>query len=276
MNSYKRYFPILLITTIFIVMYFQVIVKMIHEWSSNDNYSHGFLIPFIAGYIIWENREKLRDIKISPSNSGLLLFILSIAFFIITNIGAEVFTMRASMILVIFSSVIFVAGWELARAVFLPVSYLIFMIPFPAIIWNKIAFPLKIFATKCAVDLIKLIGITVFSEGNIIHLSNTILEVVDACSGLRSLTSLIALSAAFALLSKLSTPKKIIVFLSAIPIAILLNIVRLTSTAVLARHYGPDVAHGFLHDFSGIVVFIVAFILLFSINTIFVKFEKVD
>lgn len=250
----------------FIALYYHVIYKMAHDWSIDDNYSHGFLIPVISGYLIWQNRKKLSELPVKPSNAGLVLLLLSILFFIAAHVGAELFTMRFSMILVILSAIVFLAGWAMAKALLLPVGYLVFMIPLPAIIWNKIAFPLKLFATKIAVLVIKAISIPVYSEGNIIYLANTTLEVVDACSGLRSLTSLLALGAAFALLSDHSRLKKIILFFSAIPIAIIVNIFRLSSTAVLAKFFGAKVAEGFLHDISGVIIFILALTLMYMIH----------
>jgi len=265
-KEYRRFIPLSIASICFLILYYQVIYQMILDWANDDNYSHGFLIPVIAGYLIWQDRERLSDIHIKPSNSGIIFLILSLLFFIITNIGAELFTMRFSMLLVILSMVVYFAGWEFGKALSLPVAYLVFMIPLPAILWNKIAFPLKLFATKIAVGVIAFLGITVYGEGNIIHLSNTTLEVVDACSGLRSLTSLLALSAAFALITDHSKLKKFIIFISAIPIAILVNIFRLSATAVLAKSYGPQVAQGFLHEASGIIVFIIAFLLLYAVH----------
>ncbi|WP_459925922.1 exosortase/archaeosortase family protein [Desulfatiferula olefinivorans] len=265
--QYKHLVPILIFIGCFVLLYFDTIVGMIHDWDTNDNYSHGYLIPFITAYLIWKEKEILAAMPIKPSNMGLMCLVGSLLFFVITNIGAELFTMRFSMILVLLSGVYFLMGIDIVRVVFLPIIYLIFMIPFPAIIWNKIAFPLKMFATKIAVMVIQLLQIPVFNEGNIIHLSNTTLEVVDACSGLRSLVSLLALSAAFTLISEHpSKIRKAILFLSAVPIAIFLNIFRLSLTAVLAKIYGPQVAQGFLHDISGIIVFIAALGLLMILN----------
>lgn len=275
MNStnpkYIRYLPYALIGFSFFALYNHVIYKMVLDWSTDDNYSHGFLIPIIAAYVIWQKREKLAELPLRPSNTGLILLLLSFMFFTAAYVGAELFTMRFSMILVILSTIVFLAGWAHMKMLIWPVGYLIFMIPLPAIIWNKIAFPLKLFATKFAVETIKMLSIPVYSEGNIIYLANTTLEVVDACSGLRSLTSLLALSAAFALISDHSRIKKLLLFLSAIPIAIFVNVVRLSCTAILARHFGAQVAEGFLHEMSGIVIFFLALILVYLIHSLLLR-----
>jgi exosortase len=189
-------------------------------------------------------------------------------------IGAELFTMRVSMIIVLLGLVIYMAGWQFAKHLSLPIAYLIFMIPLPGIIWNKIAFPLKLFATKISTALIQWLGIAVYREGNIIHLSNTTLQVVDACSGLRSMTSLLALSAAFALITSNTTSRKWLLFFSAIPIAIFVNVIRLTTTAILSEHFGNQVAQGFLHKASGILIFTLALILLFGVHTLLLKLPK--
>jgi exosortase len=257
----------------FLALYHHVIYKMVLDWSIDANYSHGFLIPFISGYLIWQNRKRLAQVEMAPASSGLILLIVSLLFFVATYLGAELFTMRLSMLLVMLSAIILLAGWPLAKALFLPIIYLLFMIPLPAIIWNKIAFPLKLFATKMAVSVIQALNIPVYGEGNIIHLANTTLEVVDACSGLRSLTSLLALSAAFALITKHSKGEKLVLFLSAIPIAIIVNIFRLSATAVMARYYGARVAQGFLHELSGIIIFSLALILTYSVHLILNKID---
>lgn len=273
-HNVKQYLPIGMVGLSFIALYYQVIYEMVRDWSVDDNYSHGFLIPVISAYLIWQNRKKLAETPLNPSNSGLVLLILSVMFFTATYVGAELFTMRLSMILVILSAIVFLAGWAHMKALLSPVGYLIFMIPLPALIWNKIAFPLKLFATMAAVETIKAFHIPVFSEGNIIYLANTTLEVVDACSGLRSLTSLLALSAAFAFISDHTRPKKIILFLSAVPIAIFVNVFRLSATAVLARYFGPQVAEGFLHEMSGILVFFIALSLMYLIHLLLIRIGK--
>jgi len=266
--------PVAVLAAAFAALYYDVIAKMVNDWIIDDNYSHGFLIPPIAGYLIWQKRNGLSKAFDFPSNMGLLFLAGGLLVFLVGKLGAELFTMRFSMLIVIWSLVLFMAGWRIGRQTFIPISYLGFMIPLPAIIWNQIAFPLKLFATALAANAISLIGIPIFREGNILHLSNTTLEVVDACSGLRSLTSLLALSGAFALITQHSFVKKWILFLSAVPIAILVNIIRLTGTAALAHKYGEKVAQGFLHEFSGIIIFVLAILFLYLVHVLLQKSTK--
>jgi exosortase len=272
----RRNLAIALAALSFAVLFHQVIYEMVLDWYSNENYSHGFLIPFISGYLIWQDRRRLSGLPIKPHNSGFFMLVFSCLFFMAANIGAELFTTRLSLLMILFSSAVFLAGWPMARALSCPIGYLIFMIPLPAIIWNKIAFPLKLFATHMAVCAISAANIPVFGEGNIIHLANTTLQVVDACSGLRSLTSLLALSAAFALITNHSKVKKVVLFLSAVPIAILLNIVRLFMTAVLASRFGPQVAQGFLHELSGLLVFSLALVLTYLVHLLLLRMKGHD
>ncbi|SPD74984.1 conserved membrane hypothetical protein [uncultured Desulfobacterium sp.] len=271
----KTWLSIIILVFSFFGLYHDIIFKLVQDWISDDNYSHGFLIPIIAAYLVWQRKERLSIIQARPSNAGMIIFLGGLFIFLFSYIGAELFTMRFSMLIVIFGLVAFLMGIEFGKAALIPVAYLVFMIPIPAIIWNKLAFPLKLFATKMAVGTIGLLNIPVYREGNIIHLSNTTLQVVDACSGMRSLASLLALSAAFAFITNHSKTRKWLLFISAIPIAIFLNIVRLSVTAVLAQHYGPQSAEGFLHEFSGLFVFAFAILCLYLVHAALQKLSPV-
>jgi exosortase len=266
LNPKAAYISLGLLILSFAALYYHVILKMGMDWLKDDNYSHGFLIPVISGYLIWQGRERLSKISIRPSNSGLILLASGLIIFLVGQVGAELFTMRFSILVVIWALVVYLAGWEMGLATSIPIAYLAFMIPIPAIIWNKIAFPLKLFATRIAASAIGLLSVPVYREGNILHLANTTLEVADACSGLRSLTSLLAISAAFALITDHSRARKWVLFLSAVPIAILVNVIRLTATAVLASRYGEQVAQGFLHESSGILVFFLAIFFVYLVH----------
>ncbi len=263
-----------LLALVFAWLFQNTLSELIADWSTNDNYSHGFLIPFISGYMIWQKRDRLAEAPKRTNFWALGLVGAGVLFHLAGNVGAELFIMRFSLVVMVAGLVGYLFGLRVLREVAVPVAYLIFMIPLPAIIWNKIAFPLQLFAAKLTADVVRLIGISILREGNILHLANTSLEVVDACSGLRSLTSLLALAAAFAYISPLRNWSKWILFLSAVPIAVFVNIVRLTATAVMAHHIGEEAAQGFLHDMSGMLVFGLAFVLVFAFSAILSKAEN--
>lgn len=254
-----------------LALYYPFIQKMVHDWGENANYSHGYLIPFISAYMIWALRGQFQDIEVKPSSWGLALIVLGLVQLFIAKVGSEFFLQRTSIIVVLFGLSIFFFGGRFTRFIWLPLAYLVFMIPLPAIVWNRIAFPMQLFSSAITETVVRLLGMPILREGNVLHLPQTTLEVVDACSGLRSLTTMLALSAAFTFVVNQSAWKKWALFLSAFPIAILVNIIRLTATAILASWYGGEVAQGFLHDFSGMLVFAAGIALLIGVQTLLSK-----
>jgi exosortase len=249
-----------------LVLYLPFLKKLVADWGTNDDYSHGYFIPFLSAYFIYSLRDELSKIAVKTSNAGLFILLAGLGQLIIAKIGSEDFLQRTSLIIVLLGLVLFFLGWQYFKKLFLPLGYLIFMVPLPAIVWNKIAFPMQLFASYLTEKVVSLLGIPVYREGNVMHLAQTTLEVVAACSGLRSLVTMFALSGALAFVSTLPTKKKWVLFLSAAPIAIFANITRLTVTALLATKYGSDAAQGFLHEFSGILVFLLGLGLLISVN----------
>lgn len=274
-QTFSKYFPLVLLSAAFLLLFMHTLTKLVGDWSTDDNYSHGFFIPFITGYMIWQRKEQLVQFKPQPHQLGLVFLILGMLLHVAGNIGAELFTMRFAMIVTIWGISVYIFGLPISKQILVPIAYLIFMIPIPSIVWNKIAFPLQLFAASLTTHLVDAIGIPILREGNILTLPNTTLEVVDACSGLRSLTSLLALSGAFAYLTQLRVFLKWILFLAAIPIAVAVNIFRLSTTAMMARWFGPQAAQGFLHEMSGILVFIVAFVLLLGVYALLKKMETI-
>jgi exosortase len=245
-----------------LVLYYPVVAELVRDWIVDDNYSHGFLIPVVSLFLVWRKREKLRSIPSGSSGMGLLVLIFGLLMLIVGSIAVEFLTQRLSLLVVIFGLLLYLGGRRLAGEFFFPLLYLSFMIPVPYIIYYSVSFPLELLASRWTTWVVQLMGIPIIREGNILYLESTTLQVIDACSGLRSLISLSALAAAMGYLTQRTIPKGLILFLTAVPVAIAANVLRLSVTAVLASLHGEQVAQGFLHQFSGIVVFIFAIICL--------------
>ena len=298
----KPYWRAFAIISAILFTYAAVLVKLSSNWWSDENYSHGLLVPFIIGYILWLQRDKL---VAEPKRGATLLggLVVAMALFAlwIGVAGAELFSQRMSLVLLIAGVVIYFWGWRLLRLIWVPLALLVLAIPIPAIIFNKIAFPLQLFASRCAVWSMSMLGIPVLRQGNVIELKplNSFdtrkLEVVEACSGIRSLMTLVTLAVVFAYFThpRSDEPtgnggtkrgrfgwlrsygfwRSTILVISAVPIAILTNASRVSGTGILSHYYGTQVADGFFHSFSGWAIYIVAFLLLFGVGWILDRFK---
>lgn len=256
------------------LVYFDIISQMAHVWSVNDDYSHGFLVPLVSGYFFWMGKDKIGSTLAKPANWGLIIVLLGVAQLLLGSLASEYFTQRTSMVVVTAGAVIFAVGWEAFKAMRLSILYLLLMVPIPAIVYDSLTIPLKLLVAKISVNGLVMLGYPVMREGNILVLPNVTLEVADACSGLRSLMSLIALSVAFAFLFHKPGWKRWFLIFSALPIAVFTNIMRVFGTGVLAKHYGRAAAEGFFHDFAGFAVFFVAMALMVVVGGILKIGEK--
>jgi exosortase len=180
-------------------------------------------------------------------------------------LGAELFLSRVAMIGTLVGGILFVLGWNHLKVLLFPLAILLLMIPIPTIIFNQIVFPLQLLASRVGETTLSAAGIPVLREGNVIVLSNTTLEVAEACSGIRSLVSLLTLGIVYGYFIDTRTGVRAAIALSAIPVAIIANGFRVAGTGLAAHYYGPGAAQGFFHTFSGWLVFVVAFVLLFGV-----------
>lgn len=251
-----------LLAVAFIYLYAAVLADLIAHWWDDPDYSHGFLVPLLSAYFVWERRRGLASAVPQPHWGGLGVVLMGLAVFFLGHLGAELFLMRCSMIIVITGVVAYSLGWHQLRLLAFPIVFLLFMIPLPAIILNVITFPLQLLAAKMSTFSLQLIALPVYREGNVIFLPHVTLEIVEACSGLRSLMSLTALSVVFAYLTQHQTWKRLVLMVSSVPIALVANAFRIWGTGILAHLYGTQAAEGFYHAFTGWSVFVVAFGLL--------------
>ena len=257
------------------VVYWQVFVRLFDAWTNDGNYSHGWLIIPLSLYFAWERRDQFIAAPRNPSWLGLVVILGSLALLIAGLLGAELFLTRISIVGTVTGMVLFLFGWSHLKVLMYPIGFLLLMIPIPAIIFNQIAFPLQIFASQFGEFCMTSAKIPVLREGNVLILANTTLEVAEACSGIRSLISLITLGLVFGYFSDPRMWVRVAIVASAIPVAIIANGMRVAGTGMAAQWYGPEAAEGFFHDFSGWAVFAVAFVLMLGIHRLIVWVKPV-
>lgn len=253
---------LLLLLPLLAAVYWSIVPGMVGDWNNDPNYSHGFLVPLISAYFVYLKWPTLKTLPVVPSNLGLPVMVGSLLLLVFGFAGTEYYTMRSSLVFLLAGIVLYWFGWQVFKALALPLGFLLFMVPLPYIVYDALAFPLKLLVTQASVATLKALGVAVVREGNIIMFPQTVLEVADACSGLRSLMSLLALAVAYAFVAHKTLAKRLLLVLSAVPIAIMTNMFRVIVTGFLAQYYGAAVAEGFFHEFAGFVVFALAMALL--------------
>ena len=270
-SSKRSWIAAALVLAGFALLYRQVVVKLVMDWYNDDNYSHGFLIVPLALYFVWERREKLRKIPVTPSAWGLVFVLGSVVVLVAGILGSELFLTRISILGTVVGVILFLFGWAHLRALAFPVAFLLLMIPIPAILFNQIAFPLQLLASQFGESAMGLANVPVLREGNVLILANTTLEVAEACSGIRSLVSLLTLAIVFGYFSDPRGWVRTLLTLSAIPVAIVTNGFRVAGTGIAAHRFGAAAAEGFFHEFSGWLVFVSAFMLMLAVQRAIVR-----
>ena len=255
-----------LIAALTMAVYYRVLAKLVTDWSQNPDFSHGFLVPVFAAYLVWDKRRILLDTKIAPTWSGIAVVALGLAVLLLGVYGAELFLSRVSLLILLAGLVLCFGGWELLKELRFVLLVLLLAIPIPAIIFNEITLPLQILASKLASALLPLFGVPVLREGNVIELPTMKLEVAEACSGIRSLVSLFTLSIFYGYFLEKSFWRRALLALASIPIAIAANAVRILGTGLCVQYWDPDKAVGFFHEFSGWVMFLVSLAGLFIVH----------
>ena len=247
-------------------LYVPILLPLVRQWWTDPNFSHGFFVPLFAGFVVWQDRERLGAVSPAPSFWGLPILLVAVFTLVLGVFGAELFLSRMSLIPLIAGLVIFFLGWKMLRAILFPLLFLVLMVPIPAIILNQITFPLQIFASKLAAWSLPLCGVPVLREGNIINLPAMPLEVAQACSGIRSLLSLATLAVMYGYLLEKRVLVRIVLALASIPVAVAANGFRIFGTGLLVQYWDPEKAEGFFHQFSGWLIFVVSLLLLFGVH----------
>ena len=248
------------------LLYTPILVRLVRQWGTDPNFSHGFFVPAFAAFVVWQERARLAAIRPAPSSWGLAMILFSLCTLILGVFGAELFLSRMSLIVLLAGLILFFLGWEFLRVISFPLLFLILMVPIPAIVFSQITFPLQILASKLSATVLPVFGVPVFREGNVINLPAMPLEVAEACSGIRSLLSLATLAIMYGYLLEKRVAIRVMLALASVPIAVGANALRIVVTGLLVQYWDPDKAEGFYHTFEGWLIFVVALIMLFAVH----------
>jgi exosortase len=251
------------VTALVVLLFWDVLLDMAHDWWTEPAYSQGMLLPPLALYIAWVHRRRILSYPAIADNRGLLLTALAGLIFVLGKLASEFFLTRFSFVILIVGLIWTFWGLNRLRALALPLLLLATMVPLPALLYNSLAAPLQLFASDMAARIAQALGVSVFRDGNVIQLASTSLGVAEACSGLNSLSALIVGSVLIGYLLCSRFLSRSVVFLAAIPTAIGINVIRVAGTAVIAD-YNQQFAEGFYHTFSGWLVFVAGFGFLYG------------
>jgi len=263
----QQYLQWLLIAAVLLALYTPVIQGLLINWYQDPDYSHGFFVPLLSAYLVWRKRAELLSLPARPSWHGLFIVLAALGLLFLGTLGAELFLTRIALVSTVAGLVIYFRGWATLRSISFPIGLLLLMIPLPALVYNEIVFPLQFVASSFATKALETVNLfPVLREGNILVLPHNRIEVVEACSGIRSLMSLITLAVCYGYFAERSRFVRMALVLLVVPLAVISNGLRVVGTATLTYYWGPEAAEGFLHSFSGWAFFIVATLLLLGMH----------
>jgi len=258
--------PLAILAIAILFVYWTVLAGLLTQWATEDNYTHGFLIPPLAAYFVWRRRDRLRAAGGQPSGLGLVVVLAALCSFAAGIAAAELFVTRVSLVLLVAGSVLFLYGPACLRVLAFPLGFLFLMIPLPAVVFNQIALPLQLFASELGEIALRAGHVAVLRDGNVLELVGMRLEVAQACSGIRSIMGLLAFSLVIGEIGGCASPRLVALAIATVPIAILANSARVVATGFAAQAWGPAVAAGLLHTAAGILVFFGAVLLLSALE----------
>jgi exosortase len=262
------WFAALSLGALVMIMYAPVLSSLARQWWNDPNYGHGFFVPVFAGYILWSQRARWYAVPFRPNNFGFAIMVFAIGLRVLGMLGAELFMARLSLLILISGMVMFLAGSDALRSISFPIGYLLFMIPLPAIVYYQLTLPLQLWASRLGATGLVALGIPTVRQGNLLFLPNCTLNVVEACSGIRSLLSLLAAVVAYGYLAEASAWKRMVLAAASIPIAIAANGLRLIATGVLSYFFGPSADSGVVHLALGLCSFTLAFLSILLVHKV--------
>jgi exosortase len=265
-SPWPAWIPYAALALLIAVIYYKVAAKLLYDWYTIPDYSHGFLVPFFTAFLLWDKRKTLAATPVKQSWSGIPLVLFAIAVLILGVYGVDLFTARISFVFLLAGIVWTLFGLPMLRELRFPLLVLVLAIPFPTILFNQITFPLQLFASRIASQILPLLGVPVLLEGNVIQLPVMKLEVAEACSGIRSLMSLFTLAVFYGYFLERTTRRRVILALAAIPIAVTANVLRIVGTGLCVQYWDPEKALGFFHEFSGWVMFVISLVCLYFVH----------
>ena len=245
-------------------IYWPVIVGLAHQWTTDADTAHALICVPLAVIVAVTRRVELRNAIARPRPAGLVVVAGALGLLLLGRLGAELFLTRFSLVVFLAGSIVFLFGWRHLRILAFPFALLLLSVPIPAVVVAQVTLPLQLFASAGAESSLQAMSIPVFRDGNILVLPNATLQVAEACSGIRSLVSLLALSLIIARTTEHRAWARTLIVLSAAPVAVLVNALRVTTTAAATYWYGRGAAEGFVHESVGVVMFIVALALVMS------------
>ena len=246
------------------IIFFDGLEYLIHLWSNSEEYSHAFMLPLVFGYLVWQKKEIISRFENESSFTGLAVVFAGLFGFIVGELSTLFIVSQYAFLFTLFGLLLSLMGWQSFKVILAPFLILFFIVPLPSFLYNNLSAALQLVSSQIGVEFIRWFGITVFLEGNVIDLGSYKLQVVEACSGLRYLFPLMSLGYIMVIVFKAALWKKVIIFLSTIPITVLMNSFRIGVIGVLVEHWGQSMAEGFLHDFEGWVVFMACLAVLLA------------
>jgi exosortase len=244
---------------------FSILRRLVMQWLNDGDMGHGFFVPIVAAYIVWRRRETLAAMRPEPSWWGVAAILWGLGQGYLGTLGADLFLQRTSVLITLLGLLLSAGGAPLIRALAFPLLLLLFMIPFPGVVYNEITFPLQLFASRVAEAALSVLGVPVYRDGNVLEIPSQKLDVAEACSGIRSLLSLSFLSLVYAYFFDRRVWMRWVLLISTVPIAIVANAGRVTVTGLLSE-VNPELAHGVFHTLEGWVIFAIAGLMLAALH----------